>query len=299
MKPMTETITLKKLNSCSPSEFIAAMAEVFEHAPWVAEAVITERPFAHVDALHTAMLGKVLALSSDDMVQLLAGHPELAGAHARSGQMTKDSVREQGGLSLQTMKEADVRQWDTLNLAYREKFGFPFILCISRHSRTSALIEFEARLKNDRQTELRLALSEIGRITRLRMATRIADHGMLGLTGVLSTHVLDTANGRPAEGVRVELYEVQADGLRSLIVEATTDQRGRTAKPLLSGAPLRIATYELVFHVGDYFMKAGNIKGDWLFLDVIPVRFNIKDPEGNYHVPLTVTPWSYSTYRGQ
>jgi 2-oxo-4-hydroxy-4-carboxy-5-ureidoimidazoline decarboxylase len=275
------------------------MAEVFEHAPWVAEAVVTERPFENVYALHTAMLGKVLALRAEDMIKLLAGHPELAGTQARSGQMTKDSVREQGGLSLQTLNEADAQQWDALNLAYREKFGFPFILCISRHSRGSALIEFESRLKNDRQTELRLALSEVGRITRLRMAARIADHGMLGLTGVLSTHVLDTANGRPAEGVRVQLYEVQNDGARRLVVEATTDMRGRTAKPLLSGSPLRIATYELVFHVGDYFSETGNIRGDWPFLDVIPVRFNIKDPEGNYHVPLTVTLWSYSTYRGQ
>jgi len=241
----------------------------------------------------------MLALPSDDMIKLLAGHPELAGAHARLGQMTKDSVREQGGLLLQTLNEADARQWDALNLAYRDKFGFPFILCISRHSRTSALREFEVRLKNDRQTELRLALSEIGRITRLRMATRITEHGMLGLTGVLSTHVLDTANGRPAEGVQVQLYEVQNDGAQRLLVEARTDTRGRTAKPLLSGMPLRIATYELVFHVGDYFIRAGNIKGDWPFLDVIPVRFNIKDPEGNFHVPLTVTPWSYSTYRGQ
>ncbi len=296
---MTETITLKKLNACSSQEFIAATADVFEHAPWVAEAVVTERPFEHVDALHTAMLGKVLALAPEGMIKLLAGHPELAGSQARLGQMTKESVREQGGLSLQALNEAEAQQWDALNLAYRDKFGFPFILCISRHSRTSALREFEARLKNDRQTELRLALSEIGRITRLRMAARIADHGMLGLTGVLSTHVLDTANGRPAEGVQVQLYGVQDDGARLLLVEATTDMRGRTAKPLLSGMPLRIATYELVFHVGDYFLKAGNIKGDWPFLEVVPVRFNIKDPEGNYHVPLTVTPWSYSTYRGQ
>lgn len=296
---MTETMTLKKLNACSSQEFIAVMAEVFEHAPWVAEEVVAERPFEHVDALHTAMLGKVLALQSHDMIKLLAGHPELAGSQARLGRLTKDSVREQGGLSLQTLNASDARQWDALNLAYREKFGFPFILCISRHSRISALREFEARLKNDRQAELRLALSEIGRITRLRMATRIAEHGMLGLTGVLSTHVLDTANGRPAEGVHVQLYEVQNDGVRCLLVESTTDLRGRTAKPLLSGMPLRIATYELVFHVGDYFMRAGNIKGDWPFLDVIPVRFNIKDPEGNYHVPLTFTPWSYSTYRGQ
>lgn len=296
---MTEMMTLKKLNTCSSQDFITSMAEVFEHAPWVAEAVVAERPFEHVDALHTAMLGKVLALPSDDMIKLLAGHPELAGVQARLGQMTKDSTREQGGLSLQTLSEAEVNRWDALNLAYRQKFGFPFILCVSRHSRTSVLKEFETRLKNDRATELRLALSEIGRITRLRMATRIVEHGMLGLTGVLSTHVLDTANGRPAEGVQLQLYEVQDDGVRCLLVEATTDTRGRTAKPLLSGSPLRIATYELVFHVGDYFLKAGNIKGDWPFLDVIPVRFNIKDPEGNYHVPLTTTPWSYSTYRGQ
>ena len=296
---MTEILTLKRLNACSQQEFVSAMAEVFEHAPWVAQAVAAERPFENVDALHAAMLGKVLALHPEDLNKLLSGHPELAGVQARMGQMTKDSAREQGGLGLEALSKQDLERWDALNRTYKEKFGFPFILCISRHSRSSALKEFQARLTNDRQTELRLALSEIGRITRLRMGARIADHGMLGLTGILSTHVLDTAIGRPAEGVRVALFELEGEGSRRLLVEATTDARGRTAKPLLTGAPLRIACYELVFHIGEYFFKTGNIKGDWPFLDVIPVRFSIKDPEGNYHVPLTVTPWSYSTYRGQ
>jgi 2-oxo-4-hydroxy-4-carboxy-5-ureidoimidazoline decarboxylase len=98
----------------------------------------------------------------------------------------------------------------------------------------------------------------------------------------------------------VQLYELGCEQTPDrLLVEAITDNRGRTPKPLLSGAPLRMGAYQLRFHVGDYFRVTGGVQGDWPFLEVVPVSFNVADPEGDYHVPLTVTPWSYSTYRGQ
>ncbi len=118
--------------------------------------------------------------------------------------------------------------------------------------------------------------------------------------GKLSTHVLDTAHGRPGAGVKVELYGIDAiNGAgRSLIKTETTNQDGRCAAPLLEGAQLRPGQYELVFHAGDYFAAQGVDLPAPRFLDRITIAFGIHDGEQNYHVPLVMTPWSYSTYRG-
>lgn len=102
----------------------------------------------------------------------------------------------------------------------------------------------------------------------------------------LTTHVLDTRNGRPAAGMKVELYS-----LGKLLKTVTTNGDGRTDSPLLDGQEFAPGSYEIVFHVGDYF-------GERRFLDRVPVRFTIDEAEGKYHVPLLVSPWSYSTYRG-
>jgi 5-hydroxyisourate hydrolase len=113
----------------------------------------------------------------------------------------------------------------------------------------------------------------------------------------LTTHVLDTARGRPAHGVRVELWSL--DGPQpSLLKTATTNGDGRTDAPLLAAEELRAGQYELVFCVGDYFAKAGLTSDRGRFLDRVPVRFGIVDTSASYHVPLLVSPWSYTTYRG-
>jgi 5-hydroxyisourate hydrolase len=104
----------------------------------------------------------------------------------------------------------------------------------------------------------------------------------------LTTHVLDTMRGRPASGMKIELWSVDQSKLLKT-VQTNTD--GRVDSPLLSGNDIATGTYELVFLVGDYF-------GERNFLDRVPVRFAISDPTAKYHVPLLVTPWSYSTYRG-
>lgn len=297
---MATPMMMHALDACDSALFNEVMGEVFEHASWVAQAVVGQRPFKTAQALHEAMLAQVRALPEHDLVRLLAGHPELGGADARLGKMTAESVREQGALALNMLTAAAAHRWEALNAAYRSKFGFPFILCVSRHTRDSVLRVFEKRLLNDRPTELTHALAEIGFITRLRLAARISDHGLTRLTGALSTHVLDTSRGCAAAGVRLTLHELSGDQTQDrLLVEAITDVRGRTLKPLLSGAPLRMGAYQLRFHVGDYFRSSGVALGDWPFLEVVPVLFNVSDPEGDYHVPLTVTPWSYSTYRGQ
>jgi 5-hydroxyisourate hydrolase len=125
------------------------------------------------------------------------------------------------------------------------------------------------------------------------------------MAGRLTTHVLDTARGRPAAEVPVELWRVDPDGGRRELLAATrTNEDGRTDRPLLEGDALVSGIYELVFAVGAYFAAqrapaAGPPdRPTPPFLDLVPVRFGIADPAAHYHVPLLVSPWAYSTYRG-
>lgn len=108
--------------------------------------------------------------------------------------------------------------------------------------------------------------------------------------GKLTTHVLDTAHGKPGAGIAVELYRMEKEA-GTLVAKATTNRDGRTDAPLLEGDQLRTGTYQLVFHIGAYFQSQG-------FLDLVPIRFKIADAAAHYHVPLLCSPWSYTTYRG-
>jgi hydroxyisourate hydrolase len=117
------------------------------------------------------------------------------------------------------------------------------------------------------------------------------------LAGV-TTHVLDVTSGWPAQGVRVELYELADGSERKLVADVTTNADGRTDKPLMSADQARAGRFELIFHVGDYFRRRRAELADPPFLEVVPIRFGVADPQEHYHVPLIVSPWSYSTYRG-
>ena len=114
----------------------------------------------------------------------------------------------------------------------------------------------------------------------------------------LSTHILDTMQGKPAAGVTVELYRLEPGGGRSLVKTTSTNSDGRTDEPLLAGEAFQTGEYELLFHIGAYFRIRGAISADPAFLDIVPIRFGMAEPNGHYHVPLLATPWSYSTYRG-
>ncbi len=295
---MTATLlTLDHLNGLGGSTFAAALGDIFEHAPWVAEAAAARRPFASVAALHEAMLDTVQQATADAQLAFIKGHPELGGKVARAGAMTQASIAEQGALGLDRLSDAEFEHFARLNAAYQQRFGFPFVICVRRHTRDSVLHNFERRLAHDRDNELATAIGEIGHITRLRLVAKVDGPGKPKIDGRLSTHVLDTSRGRPAPGVRVVLSEIGASA-RAVLAEATTNRDGRTDGPLLAGGPLRIGTYELVFQVGQYFSLARQPSSDPAYLDLIPIRFNIAEPEGHYHVPLLVSPWSYTTYRG-
>jgi 5-hydroxyisourate hydrolase len=108
--------------------------------------------------------------------------------------------------------------------------------------------------------------------------------------GRITTHVLDTANGRPGAGMKIEFSVLEGQAWQ-LLKTVTTNKDGRTDQPLLEGDKLRPGRYELVFHVGEYFRQGA-------FLDTVPVRFGIEDASAHYHVPLLCSPWGYTTYRG-
>jgi len=116
--------------------------------------------------------------------------------------------------------------------------------------------------------------------------------------GQLTTHILDTANGCPGEGVRIALYSLAADGSRKLIKEAVSNDDGRVDGPLLSGDAFKAGSYELEFAAGDYFRAKGVTLAEPAFLDIVPIRFGIADEGAHYHVPLLISPYGFSTYRG-
>ena len=115
--------------------------------------------------------------------------------------------------------------------------------------------------------------------------------------GFLTTHVLDTASGKPADGLRFELFRI-FDGAKNLVTEQSTNIDGRCNNPIAADQEFTSGTYQIEFHVGEYFKEKGVITDDPAFLDVVPIRFGIASPEEHYHVPLLVSPYSYSTYRG-
>ena len=149
--------------------FVAALSHVFEHSPWIVEQAAARGPFADREALHEAMMAVIRAAPEDAQLALIRAHPDLAGKAARAGTMTRDSVREQAGAGLDRLSDEEYARFDRLNRAYRERFGFPFIIAVRRQTRDSILAAYERRLMHDRAAEIACAIEEIGHISRLRL----------------------------------------------------------------------------------------------------------------------------------
>ena len=291
-------VSLDELNRMDRREFAAALGGIFEHSPWVAEIVHAARPFPSVGVLYETMIIAVRNASDERQSSLIRGHPDLAGKAAREGTLTRDSTREQASAGLDALSEQEFADLHRLNTAYREKFAIPFVICVRRHGKDSILRQFERRLRNDAAAERETALTEIFRIAALRLDQLVVGPDRLKVHGRLTTHVLDNDRGAPASGVEIEFCEVAASGQPRTLGRTATNADGRTAEPLIAERPIPIAQYELRFAIGAYFARQKTPLADPPFLDIVPIRFAVADPEGHYHVPLLVTPWSYSTYRG-
>ncbi|MEQ6433815.1 2-oxo-4-hydroxy-4-carboxy-5-ureidoimidazoline decarboxylase [Comamonas sp. w2-DMI] len=165
--------TLDELNTMAHGAFVAALGEVFEYAPWVAEAAASQRPFDSIDALHGAMLAAVHASPREQAVRFLCGHPELSASAVRSGTLTSDSQQEQQSAGLGDLEQEQGERLAALNQAYRSRHGFPFIACVRHYTRAGLFAELASRTERGTEQEFAEALRQIGFISRLRLSQRV------------------------------------------------------------------------------------------------------------------------------
>ena len=164
-------LTMEQVNALTPEEAVARLGHLFEHSPWIVAATWDRRPFASRAALHRALVGTMLGAPRERQEALLRAHPDLVGRAARAGMLTRSSAREQvsAGLDPQTLSPEELAAFARNNAAYRERFGFPFIICAREHDRASILAGFTARLGQGREEEIRTALGEVARIAWYRL----------------------------------------------------------------------------------------------------------------------------------
>src|ERR1700709_514022 len=160
---------LADLNACSSADFVAALANIFEYSPWIAEQVADARPFAGVKQLFAAMTAVVDQASPDLRLARIRAHPDLANKTQRAAGLTAESNAEQNSIGLDRLSDAEYEAFERVNNAYRAQFGFPYLLCLRRHTKDSILRDFERRLPNDAATEVATSIAEICRIAALRV----------------------------------------------------------------------------------------------------------------------------------
>ena len=165
--------TLATLNAMSHDEFVNVCGGLFEGSPWIAERAFDRRPFASLADLHDKLCGVVAEASADEQLMLIRAHPDLVGRLAREGRLTSESTAEQSAAGLSDLSPAEVEAFERNNAAYRDKFGFPFVICARENRKDEILGAFPIRLANDRDAEVKTALAEVGKIARLRLADAV------------------------------------------------------------------------------------------------------------------------------
>lgn len=210
--------------------------------------------------------------------------------------LTKESQEEQSKAGLASMTDEERSKFGTLNEEYKSKFGFPFILAARNATKYTVLSAIEGRVHLTRDVEFAGALVQVSKIAWMRLLAALDTSGHKGF---LTCHVLDTQNGCPAEGMRIHLHRLSPPEHAGFVKEFITNNDGRLdGGPALKGEEFIVGTYEWTFYAGDYFARKNAKTSGVPFLNEIPLRFGIDDPAEHYHVPLLVSPWSYSTYRG-
>lgn len=160
---------LAELSRLPQDAFVARLDGIFEHSAWIAERAWRAGPFDSIDALHAAMCQVVDAAASSEQLGLIRAHPELAGKEAEEGTLTTASTGEQRGAGLDQCSKEELQRLRSLNKDYADRFGFPFVVAVKGLTRHQIMDRVEARLANDRDTEIRTCLNEIGRIARFRL----------------------------------------------------------------------------------------------------------------------------------
>ncbi len=167
--------SLAELNELSPKDFVKTIGPVFEHSPWIAEIVGEQRPFAGIEKLHVALCETVKNSAEAKQLALICAHPDLVGKLALAGQLTRESTGEQASAGLTQLTPEEILLFQKQNAAYKNKFGFPFVICARLNKKDVILNGFELRLKNLPAQEVKTALEEIFKIAELRLKDLIVN----------------------------------------------------------------------------------------------------------------------------
>ncbi|KAL3943376.1 MAG: hypothetical protein SGBAC_002542 [Bacillariaceae sp.] len=297
------------------SEVVEFLGGIYEHSEWVAESLVKTHSWftdgggddrITVSQLAAALKGIVDDATPEQKMTLLKLHPDLGVKVAELKTLTQESQEEQGKAGLQTMSPEQLATFTTLNEQYKTKFGFPFILAVRNASKDTILAALSGRVHRPYESEWQTALQQVHKIAWMRLLSKL--DCSTDSEGYLTVHVLDTANGIPAANLKIRLQKLSptVEDMGTFV----TNYDGRLdAGPALEGAGRRtrlgsssldmeVGVYEWTFYAGDYFASQGTFATGTPFLDTIPLRFGIDNPDDHYHVPLLVSPWGFSTYRG-
>ncbi len=161
--------TLAELNLASPEAFLAALGHLFEHSPWIVEQAYARRPFRDAAHLHAELCAVVRGASVERQLALIRAHPDLAGRLAQAGRLTAESTREQAGAGLDRLSAEELAEFTRRNDAYRQRFGFPFVICARLNHRGAILQAMDARVHHSPDEERLTAVAEIEKIAWLRL----------------------------------------------------------------------------------------------------------------------------------
>jgi 2-oxo-4-hydroxy-4-carboxy-5-ureidoimidazoline decarboxylase len=171
----TALLTIAELSILAQEAFVGHIGPVYEHSPWIAAATWPRRPFASVDELRHQLNATLFTAPKEEQLALIQAHPDLAGRLAQAGQLTDESTQEQKSAGLDRLLPAEAVEFNQLNRAYLDRFGFPFVICARLNDRAAILQAFRRRLTNDREQEIAAALTQIDQIAALRLAQIVRD----------------------------------------------------------------------------------------------------------------------------
>ena len=283
---------LEEVNALDEESAAGTLRRCCGSSRW-AQAMVRARPFPSVVALMDLGDAVWVSLDAADWFEAFAAHPRIGEAPASVGSSETISTgwegEEQSGARLADANSR--RRLAEGNGRYEARFGYIFIVCATGKSVEQMLEMLEARLKNDPHEELRIAAEEQRQITRLRLGKLLDEE--TGARHMITTHVLDTARGGPAVGITV-ILELRHHSEWSPIGRGATDESGRVTS-LTTDKELVPGTYRLTFDTGTYLRDQGI---SMPFFPEAKITFYVHDPDEHYHVPLLLSPFGYSTYRG-
>jgi hydroxyisourate hydrolase len=279
---------LEAFNALDEESAVRELRRCCGSTRWV-DAMIRARPFPSAEAIADTGDTVWTSLDAADWLEAFAAHPHIGELRAGTSNTAGWEQQEQAG-ARSAPKEITERLV-ARNRQYETRFGYIFIVCATGKTVEEMLAIIEDRLQNDSREELRIAAEEQRQITRLRVGKLLdADpHGH----HMITTHVLDTARGEPAVGMTI-ILEIRQASAWSPVGRGTTDEDGRVST-LTDDRELAPGTYRLTFDTGTYHREQGI---SLPFFPEAKITFNVRDIDEHYHVPLLLSPFGYSTYRG-